>query len=272
MELGTALDEGAAVWILGQLRFATPAGHADGDTLRGQQPQVVLAHLAAVAAPLSPGDLATAVWSERRPSSWATTLRSVVSRLRHDLLTAGWPATDPIPYRPNGYTLHADGPLWVDASYVRHAVTTAETALAAGDVTRAAAMGEAAWQLARRPPVLPPGTSAGAHLARRMRATAHRAAAVAASAWLAAEDPDFAAHFARGAVEVAPYRETGWRLLLEAHGQRRDRSAAAATFDEMLTVFETELGVSPHADTFALYRRVVGAERGGRRTVPSAGL
>jgi DNA-binding SARP family transcriptional activator len=257
MELDSALDHGAALWILGDLRCATPAGEADVGALRGRQPQTVLARLAAaLGAPVACTELGATLWRGRWPVTWRTTLRSVVSRLRGGLLSAGWPAGDPIRSVLDAYVLTADGPMWLDAAFARRAVSTAETALAELRYDRAATAGEAAWQLAQRPPVLSTETWFGSRLARWMTDTAHRAALVTASAWLAAGDPVFATHFARGAVEVAPYREKGWRLLLEMHGRCGDAAAVAATFDEMTALFEADLGVSPHPATFAVYRRL----------------
>lgn len=271
MDLESALKHGAALWILGDLRYATPTGEGDIGALRGRQPQTVLARLAASPhVPVPCTELAATVWRMRWPATWETTLRSVVSRLRSELLSTGWPSANPIRFTLDAYVLAVDGPLWLDAAFARRVVSTAEIALADARFAEAATAGEAGWQLAQRSPVLSVDTRFGARLARSMTQTAHRAAVVTARAWLGAGDPDFAMHFARGAVEIAPYREDGWRLLLEAHGHRDDTAAVAATFDEMTTAFEADLGMSPHPETFTLYRRLTAAGRSAWRTSAAA--
>jgi DNA-binding SARP family transcriptional activator len=257
VELDSALERGVALWILGDLRVATPAGEADIGTLRGRQPQTILARLAASPRmPVACTDLAATLWPGRWPETWRTTLRSVVSRLRNRLLSAGWPSRNPIRSAFDAYALTADGPLWLDAAFARRAVCTAEAAVAEACFGGAATAGEAAWQISQRTPVLPANSLFGARLARQMTDTAHRAAVVTARAWSGAGDPELAVHFARGAVNVAPYRETGWRVLLEAFGRCGDSAAVAEAFDEMTALFEGELGVSPHPETFSLYRRL----------------
>lgn len=272
MQLERALDHGAAVWILGDLRYATPAGPADAAALRGRQPRLLLAHLAATPhRAVDAESLAATLWADHRPDGWTATLRSVVSRLRGALVRAGWPSRQPVRATLGGYALDVDGPLWVDAAFARRAASLAEAALAVGDHGRAATSGESAWQLARRPPALLTTTHFGRRLASVMHETAYRGALSAGQAWLGGGDPAFAVHFARCCVEFAPHREAGWRLLLEAHHRGADLAAVAAVFDEMLSRFEGDLGVSPHPATFALYRRLVDASSGARPQPVAAG-
>lgn len=264
-----AVGGDAAVWILGSLRYATRRGEADVAALRGHQPRLVLARLAASSrVPVPLAELADALWPGAPPVAWRTTLRSVVSRLRATLLASGWPARNPILSLPDdAYQLVTDGRLWIDAEYAQHAASGAEAAVAAGDHRRAATAGEAAWQLARRRPVLGHDTAFGAQLARRMVATAHRAAIAVARASLGTVDLGQAERFAEAAVDAAPYREDGWRLLLEVHGRRGDMAAVADTFDVMTRRFDAELGVAPHARTFGVYRSIVAAA--GRPRMPA---
>ncbi len=76
-----------------------------------------------------------------------------------------------------------------------------------------------------------------------------------------AEDDDLTAAigYARRRTTLEPYEEAGYRRLMELQVRDDDRSAALNTYHRCATVLERELGVSPSADTVALYRSLFDA-------------
>jgi DNA-binding SARP family transcriptional activator len=62
----------------------------------------------------------------------------------------------------------------------------------------------------------------------------------------------------RALVETAPFRERGYRLLMEALAARGNAAEALRVYDELRLLLREELGVAPGADTQELHRRLLG--------------
>ena len=55
-----------------------------------------------------------------------------------------------------------------------------------------------------------------------------------------------------------PYRESGYRLLMEVFEARENRAEALQVYEALRQLLREELGASPSPATQALYRRVLG--------------
>jgi SARP family transcriptional regulator, regulator of embCAB operon len=62
---------------------------------------------------------------------------------------------------------------------------------------------------------------------------------------------------ARRLVELAPYRETGHRLLMEALERRGNGAEALLAYDRLRVLLHADLGVAPSAAVQAVYRRLL---------------
>jgi DNA-binding SARP family transcriptional activator len=103
----------------------------------------------------------------------------------------------------------------------------------------------------------------------RLRATAAEALATLAARAGEAADHGPAVHYARRLVQLDPLHELGYRLLMQAHARRGDRSEALRTYHACVDVLERELGVEPSAPTRQLYEALrVGADQS---RLPGAG-
>jgi DNA-binding SARP family transcriptional activator len=63
---------------------------------------------------------------------------------------------------------------------------------------------------------------------------------------------------ARAAVELEPFRESGYRRLMQLLVKRGDRAEAVRVYQECRRRLADELGVSPSDETEAFMRSVIG--------------
>ena len=61
---------------------------------------------------------------------------------------------------------------------------------------------------------------------------------------------------ARQLIELAPYRETGHRILMEALERRGNAAEALLAYEHLRTLLRDELGVEPSPDVQRVYRRL----------------
>lgn len=69
---------------------------------------------------------------------------------------------------------------------------------------------------------------------------------------------DTAHRCARSLVAAAPYRESGYRLLMDVHGRRGNRAEAVLVYDVLRRRLREDLGVGPSAETQAAHRALLG--------------
>jgi DNA-binding SARP family transcriptional activator len=63
---------------------------------------------------------------------------------------------------------------------------------------------------------------------------------------------------ARRLIELAPYRETGHRILMEALEQRGNIAEALRVYDRLRVLLRDELGIAPSPAVQSVYRRLLG--------------
>jgi SARP family transcriptional regulator, regulator of embCAB operon len=62
----------------------------------------------------------------------------------------------------------------------------------------------------------------------------------------------------RRLIELAPYRETGYRILMEALEQRTNNAEALLVYDRLRVLLRDELGIAPSPAVQSVYRRLLG--------------
>jgi DNA-binding SARP family transcriptional activator len=62
----------------------------------------------------------------------------------------------------------------------------------------------------------------------------------------------------RRLIELAPYRETGYRILMEALEQRGNTAEALLAFDRLRVLLHDELGIAPGPAVQSVHRRLLG--------------
>ncbi|MFA9446932.1 BTAD domain-containing putative transcriptional regulator [Egicoccus sp. AB-alg6-2] len=218
----------------------------DEADLPGRQGRLALVYLVANRhRPVSVDELAAALWGDDLPPSWQASLRALVSKLRANLEYAGAGRLT----RSGGCYQALLGSAWVDLEESANAVDRAEGARRRGDL--AAAWGDATVgaSITRRPLLAGEDLPWIATLRDVLEHRAVRALDILAEVNLACGDHHLAAEAARSLIDLAPFRETGYRHLIRAEAARGDLAEAVRVFHRLRVLLDEELGARPSVDT-----------------------
>src|SRR5215217_5353809 len=69
--------------------------------------------------------------------------------------------------------------------------------------------------------------------------------------------PPAAVKWAEQTVALAPFRETGYRHLMEAHAAAGNRAEALRVYDQCRRLLADELGTYPSPETESIYRALL---------------
>ena len=218
------------------------------DDLPGRQGRILFVYLAAHRSrPATRDELLEAVW----PGGASTdALSPLLSRLRRVVPIDGRGTVQ--------LALPADA--WIDLEAATEALHRAESAIARG-------AWEEAWGPARVPQHVCargflPGEDAPwiDELRRRVEDVYLRSLELVARAGvgIGGAELDTAERAARRLVELAPYRESGYRALMETLARRGNSAEALVVYDALRTRLREELGTAPSAPTQQLHRKLLG--------------
>jgi DNA-binding SARP family transcriptional activator len=149
--------------------------------------------------------------------------------------------------------------LWVDVEAAEDALHRAESALALDEPKRAWGPSQVAMFIAGRP-VLPGHDAAWIdELRRRLGDICVRALEAYGGAALGTGGTELAAAVRTGRrlVRLEPYRESGYRLLMESLDGEGNCAEALLVCEELRARLRDELGVSPSEPTQARHRRLL---------------
>jgi SARP family transcriptional regulator, regulator of embCAB operon len=149
--------------------------------------------------------------------------------------------------------------IWVDVEAAAAAVHRAESALALGRPHEAWGPSQVAMFVAGRP-FLAGEEAPWIDDERRALSALHvRAieAYAAATAGVGGTELAAAVRAARRLVELEPYRETGYRILMDALDREGNTAEAVRVYDSLRCRLRDELGVSPSEATQDLHRRLL---------------
>ncbi len=221
--------------------------------LPGRQGPRLLVYLAANRArPVGRDELIEAVWADDPPPKPDAALSVLLSRLRGSLGRASLEGRSQI-----RLTLPD---VWIDLEAATLGAHRAESAIARGDWTGASGPARVALYTAARG-VLPGADAPWIDELRgrvddlRLRALA--CIAVSSMRIGGAELPG-AERSARMLVELSPYREVGFRLLMESLMAQGNANEALRVYDALRCRLRDELGSAPGAELQALHRALLG--------------
>jgi DNA-binding SARP family transcriptional activator len=248
------------VYLAGNVALEAGARLVTERDLPGRQGRTLLAVLAwerdrAVASE----ELAEILWEDGAPDAWQVALRSLVSKLRG--VSARLPEEVRIEHGLGAYQLRLPVDAWVDVEAASSAVHEAEAALREGDHAGAIGAALVANAIARRPFLQ---GDDGAWIASRrdlLRRIRVRALDVRGAVALANGDPIGAATDAGTMIELEPYRETAYVLLMSALAAAGNGAQAIAVYGRLRTLLAEELGVDPSPETEAAFLELVRASR-----------
>lgn len=221
------------------------------------------------------GELAEALWQDDPPATWESALRLLVSKLRKVLADGPDGDRAELVGTDGGYRLELPPETWVDVFAAEIAARDAEDRLAAGAPDEAIAAATLAESLLREP--LLAGEDGQWVEAKRRECEAVRARAlnILADASLQSGRAEASVQWAERAVELEPFRDSGYRRLMAAHAAAGNRAEALQVYDRCRRLLAEELGAYPSPETEAAYRRLLGepetvSEDGSRSLEPPA--
>jgi DNA-binding SARP family transcriptional activator/streptogramin lyase len=170
------------------------------------------------------------------------------------------------------YRLELPEGTWVDVVVATDATRKSEEALAVGDLETAKASAELATSIVEKP--LLPGEEGTWVEGKRgeLAELRGRALTVLADASLRSADPARAAIWAEQAILLAPFHETGYRRLMEAHVAAGNRAEALRVYERCRRLLAQELGTYPSPEIESIYRELLEAPSMARAPEVSAPL
>jgi DNA-binding SARP family transcriptional activator len=218
-------------------------GERRESALPGRQGRQIVAYLVVNRARVVPRDeLVDALWWRDAPAGASGTLSTLLSRVRRVL------GDDRL--RGKGeLRLVLPAGAWVDIDVASHAIHVAESAVAQGDFRKAWAPARSALNAAGRGFL--PGHEAPWIEAKRddVANVRIRALETVAAAGLGLAGTELASveRAARALIASAPYRETGYRYLMEYFAERDDHAEALRVYEGLRRLLSEELGTVPSA-------------------------
>lgn len=203
--------------------------------------------------------LADTVWPDELPDTWASALRSVVSRVR--AFVAGTQAASEATLVAQGgrYLLRLPADAVVDLERAEAEVSEATEAFAAGACADAQRLTTAAVSCLERPFLPNHEGEWVTNVRERMSELLVSGLTTASLAASALHDERNAVRFAEEAVRRAPLRESTHRCLMSAHLAAGNRAEALRTYHALRRMLAEELGIDPAPETQAAYVDILGA-------------
>ncbi len=259
------------VFLTGRVAVTTDGAAIDEAQLGGRQGRLLFAYLVAERSrPVPRDELAEALWGETPPATRDKALTVIASKLRGALADAGLDGRELLTAAFGCYRLDLPEGTWVDLFAAASSAQDAEEALAAGELDQARAAAESAESLARRPFL--PGED-GTWVVQKRRDLAdirERALSVLADACLRSGAAREAAKWAEELIALSPFREAGYRRLMEAHVVAGNRAEALRVYEQCRQLLAEELGAYPSPETDSIYRALLEAPQTSVRTTPVA--
>jgi DNA-binding SARP family transcriptional activator len=221
--------------------------------LPGRRGRLLFAYLVLHRGRLVPRDeLLVAGWGEGAPTEAGNALSVLLSKLRHVL------GADHLRGRA-AIELLLPSATFVDAEAAQEGAHRAESAIAEGRWAQAWGPAGIAYHVATRPFLAGLEAPWIDEWRRRLEEVRLRGLECFAAASLGLGGPALAQaeERARMLTELAPYRETGHRILMEALAGRGNLAEALRAYERLRVLLREELGVAPSPAIQAVHRRLL---------------
>jgi branched-chain amino acid transport system substrate-binding protein len=221
----------------------------------------VFAYLAAQEGrPVPRGELADLLWDDEPPATWEKALRVLMTKLRALLEECGIDGSTALTSAFGCYKLTLPAGVWIDVDAAARALERAEAELAVGDPREATLQATTSAALARR--VFLPGEDGPwvEEKRRDLRDLLLRSLECLRDASLASGDPTEAVRHAEEVTQLEPFRESGYRRLMECHVAAGNPAEALRLYEQCRRFLADELGAYPSAETEAAYLEILRAE------------
>jgi DNA-binding SARP family transcriptional activator len=208
--------------------------------------------------PIARDEVLTAIWPD---DSEDAGLDPILSKLRVVLKSAGFaPDEARIDASAGAITLQLPAATWVDVEAAANALDEAEGALRRRDHGSAWGLANTAVTITRRPFLASAEAPWIVSQRATLRAIQLRALQCLVTVSAGNNEPLLAVQHANEMVQLEPFRETTYQLLMRMHAAAGDRAEALRVFARCRELLREELGVSPSPQTEALYMEILRAE------------
>ena len=206
-------------------------------------------------------ELLGAIWPDEAPAQTDSGLDAILSKLRSTFKSAGLPpAAAGVIVSSKIIALRLPPNAWIDLEAAANALDEAEGAIRRGDTVTAWSMANVAVVISKRPVLADIEAPWIESQRAALRALQMRALQVLVSVSANNGESLLALYHAREMIELEPFRETAYQLLMKMHADAGDRAEALRVFARCRALLRDELGVSPSPQTEAVYLKILRAE------------
>jgi SARP family transcriptional regulator, regulator of embCAB operon len=251
-------QEGTRIQLCGRF-VARVAGRRIEQELPGRQGRLLFAYLAVNRHRLAGRDeLAEALWPRALPSAPEPALSALLSKLRRLLPDGALEGRDPI-------RLRLDRDARVDVEAARDAIHRAEALISAGDWYGAIGPTLVAYNISQRRFLSGEEGPWIDELRRELDEIQVRALEGTARRSLGIGGPDVATaeRAGRRVIDLSPYRETGYAVLMEALERQGNVAEALRIYEGLRGLLREELGTAPSPAVQRVHERLLAHDRAG---------
>jgi DNA-binding SARP family transcriptional activator len=228
--------------------------------LRGRQVPLLFAYLVLGRdRAIARDELAEAMWPDSAPRSQDAALRTLLSRLRSALGADAVIGRDEV-------ALELPEPAWIDLEAAAAQLPRASAALERGDARAAWALAQVPLNIAGRG--LLPGVHAGWLEPHRRELAEIRLQALEvigrAGLKLGGTQLGSVERAGRSLIDIEPFRESGYVLLMEALAAQGNVAEGVRIFERLRSLLRDDLGTVPSPEALAVHERLIGS--GSTRT------
>lgn len=246
------------IYLVGRVMIESADKVLESSAFPGRQGRLAFVYLAAAPRRVERDQLAEIIWPDRLPDAWDSALSAIVSKLRRVLGRVSVDRAARLESTYGSYELRLPEGSWIDLRAAINSLDRAQGALATGHGRSAWSNAAVASAILRRP-FLPGDTGPWVDAMRReLHEYQVRVYHTLAGAWLRIGDPHAAVTAARKAVNLAPFRESSYAHLMEAHLAAGNRAEAVRVYHELRSLLRESLGIPPADDVEDLYRTALG--------------
>lgn len=202
-------------------------------------------------------ELAEQLWPAAPPPSWDRALNVIVSKVRSLIDSVDAPGLELLSAY-GGYQLRLPASVWIDVEAAAAGIDEAEGKMRAGSPRDAWGPAQVACHIARRPFLPDEDGSWAGRVRADLRDVLVRSHECLSEIYIGSGESSTAVRHAMRAVDVEPFRESAYRLLMRAHAAAGNRAEALRAFEQLRCLLAEELGVSPSPESQAVVDRLLG--------------
>lgn len=248
------------IYLAGRISIEYGEKLVEESDLAGRQGRLAFAFLVSERQqPVTKEQLISVVWPGDAPREVETALSAILSKLRSALKHVAPVATCAVKMQSGTIQMDLPPDAWIDLEHAANSIDEAEGAMRAGDVRRAWNHAVAVVIIARRPFL--PGADAPWIEARRTWLRSLRVRGLHALSRITAINGEhaLAVQYAAEIIEVEPFQEIGYRLLMQMHAEMGNRGEALRVFGKCRELFREELGAAPSQETERVFLDILRA-------------